>query len=61
MAAGLVLGARAVVPIHYGVSIPGDYEEYPRAEEVFLETARRRGLATLLMADGETLDWGAIR
>ena len=49
VAAGVVLGAAAVVPIHYGVTNPGVYEEYPDAEGTFLKTAKARGQRILLM------------
>ena len=57
VAAAVVLGAEAVVPIHYGVHDPGIYEEYPHAEDTLREKAKSRGVAARILAPGENLNW----
>jgi len=51
--AGILLRAKLVVPIHYGLNSPGDYEEYPNAEKTFLEAADRRGVKVRIVKPGE--------
>ncbi|HZJ55948.1 MAG TPA: MBL fold metallo-hydrolase [Myxococcaceae bacterium] len=52
---GLVLGARRVVPIHYGGGSPG-YAEAPDAIATFVKAAKAAGLAHAVLAPGATLD-----
>ncbi len=59
VAAGIVLGARAVCPIHYGLDVPL-YREYPQARECFATCAQRRGLAALWLQPGEEVSWEQI-
>lgn len=55
VAAGQILGARKLVPIHYGVSGMNTYVEYPSAEAAFLEQAKKRALAVEVLAAGSWL------
>jgi L-ascorbate metabolism protein UlaG (beta-lactamase superfamily) len=50
-----VIGARRVVPIHYGGGSQG-YAEVPDAIGVFVKAARAAGLAHTVLAPGATLD-----
>ena len=50
-----ILGARRVVPIHYGNSGQG-YAEVPDALGVFVKAAKAAGLAYTVLAPGATLD-----
>jgi len=50
-----ILGARRVVPIHYGNAGQG-YAEVPDAIGVFVRTAKAAGLAHTVLAPGATLD-----
>jgi L-ascorbate metabolism protein UlaG (beta-lactamase superfamily) len=59
VAAGVVLGAKLVVPIHYGVKDPASYVEDPKAESSLLEVARRRRQAVELVKPGEWVKWQA--
>jgi L-ascorbate metabolism protein UlaG (beta-lactamase superfamily) len=54
--AGKILGAREVVPIHYGNGGNPDYVEEPRALVRFTEAARQAGLAVRAMAPGDLVD-----
>lgn len=56
VAAGIVLGAKAVCPIHYGLDVPL-YREYPQAPQCFATHARSRGLAVLWLQPGEEVQW----
>lgn len=56
VAAGLVLGADVVVPIHYGTfHFPPNYEEYPQAEKAFRDAAAERGVSVRVLDQGETI------
>lgn len=59
VAAGVVLGARLAVPIHYGVSGADSYEERANAEAAFVEIARKRNLPVEIAKPGEWLKWKA--
>lgn len=59
VAAAVVLGARLAVPIHYGAPASRDYRDVPNAEASFLSEARRRGVATQVLAPGQWLEWPA--
>lgn len=51
--AALALGARVMIPIHYGVHVEGDYEEAPDAVTVARRETESRGIAVRIVADGE--------
>lgn len=53
VAAAVVLGAKRVVPIHYGVVGADSYEEQPGAEAALLAIARKRGVAVEVLRPGE--------
>ncbi|HYY97680.1 MAG TPA: MBL fold metallo-hydrolase [Pyrinomonadaceae bacterium] len=57
VAAGIVLGAKLVIPIHYGVRDPASYVEDPKAESSLLEIARRREQAVELVKPGDWVKW----
>jgi L-ascorbate metabolism protein UlaG (beta-lactamase superfamily) len=59
VAAAVVLGARLIVPIHYGVVGAEDYSELPNLEATLLESARKRGVAVEIARPGEWLTWKA--
>lgn len=59
VAAGVVLGARLVTPVHYGMHVPGTYLEFPDAEAAFLRSARERGVGVELLKPGEPTHWRA--
>ncbi|TSC34295.1 MBL fold metallo-hydrolase [Corallococcus sp. Z5C101001] len=59
VAAAVVLGARLLVPIHYGVAASEDYREVPDAEALLLGTARSRKVNVELARPGEWLTWQA--
>jgi L-ascorbate metabolism protein UlaG (beta-lactamase superfamily) len=59
VAAGIVLGAGAVCPIHYGLDVPL-YREYPQAPECFASWAQKRGLPVLWLQPGEEVSWEQI-
>ena len=59
VAAGIVLGAKLVVPIHYGVSGAEGYAEYPNAEAAFIEIAKKRKLPIEILKPGEWMKWKA--
>jgi len=61
VAAAVILGAKLIVPIHYGYNEPGVYEEYPRAHEILLETARKRGVGVETLKGGEWMNWKSNR
>jgi len=56
-AAGAILGARLIVPIHYGVSGADAYTEVPDAEAALLEAARGRGIGVEIVRPGDWLTW----
>lgn len=54
--AGQLLKAKRICPIHYGR--PGEnYFEVPNAELTFLETAKERGIETVVLKTGEFVRW----
>jgi L-ascorbate metabolism protein UlaG (beta-lactamase superfamily) len=56
VAAARALEARIVIPIHYGRDDPASgYSETTRPLSTFLEEARRHGVATRVLAPGESL------
>ncbi|MCK8500532.1 MBL fold metallo-hydrolase [Myxococcus fulvus] len=57
VAAAKVLGAKLLVPIHYGVAPSEDYREVPDAEAQLLAAARARKVDVELARPGEWLTW----
>jgi L-ascorbate metabolism protein UlaG (beta-lactamase superfamily) len=53
--AALLLGARLVVPIHYGGDQPPDYMEVAEPLATFRKEAGRRGVAIFPLLPGESL------
>lgn len=56
-AAAVVLGARLIVPIHYGVVGADGYAEVANPEAALLESARRREVGVEIVRPGEWLTW----
>ena len=54
--AAILLGAKKLVPIHYGYHVPGEYEEFPDALNVLQSTAARRGLKVELVVPGSWME-----
>ncbi len=59
VAAAVVLGAKLLVPIHYGLAASEDYQEIPDAEARLLAAARTRKVNVELARPGEWLTWKA--
>ena len=57
IAAAVIVGARMVVPIHYGVVGAEGYEEMPDAAARLVAEGRRRGVAVELVSPGGWVDW----
>lgn len=57
VAAAVILGARTLVPIHYGVSGADGYAEQPDALAAATAEARRRGVSLTAVPAGGWLDW----
>jgi L-ascorbate metabolism protein UlaG (beta-lactamase superfamily) len=57
IAAAVVIGARLVVPIHYGMAASESYRELPDPRTALLEVARRRRVAVEIVRPGEWLSW----
>jgi len=57
--AAVVLGAKLIVPIHYGVVGADGYRELPDPAAGILDAARRREIAVELAKPGEWLTWRA--
>jgi L-ascorbate metabolism protein UlaG (beta-lactamase superfamily) len=57
VAAAVVLGARIVVPIHYGVRGADGYEEEPQALARLAEIASRRRVAVQQLRPGDWVRW----
>jgi L-ascorbate metabolism protein UlaG (beta-lactamase superfamily) len=55
-AAGMLLGARTVCPIHYGTFNSPQYCEPTNVEQTFVFAAHGRGLATQIVSPGDSLD-----
>ena len=56
VAAGVVLGAKAVCPIHYGLDVEL-YREYPHALQNFISAAQKRDLPVVILQPGEEVHW----
>lgn len=59
VAAARVLGARILVPIHYGVRGASGYEEIADALQRTKDEGARRGVRVQALKPGEWLDWKA--
>jgi L-ascorbate metabolism protein UlaG (beta-lactamase superfamily) len=57
VAAAVVLNARLIVPIHYGVVGADAYQEVPDPAAALLAAARRRQVAVEIVRPGEWLTW----
>lgn len=57
VAAAQVLGARVIVPIHYGVEGAEGYAEAPDPQTHLLDAARRRGQRIDVVAPGQWVTW----
>ena len=57
VAAAAILGARRLVPIHYGVAGADAYTEVPNPEAALLEAARKRGVTVEILKPGEWMKW----
>jgi L-ascorbate metabolism protein UlaG (beta-lactamase superfamily) len=57
VAAAVVLGAKLVVPIHYGVVGAEGYRELPNCEAVLIRAARERNVNVQLVRPGEWVKW----
>ncbi|GAA0713096.1 MBL fold metallo-hydrolase [Dokdonella soli] len=57
VAAAVVIGARLIVPIHYGVVGAEGYSEDPHAEEELQTFARKRHVAVEILKPGAWLSW----
>ncbi|WP_394824294.1 MBL fold metallo-hydrolase [Pendulispora albinea] len=57
VAAAVVLGARLIVPIHYGVVGADGYSELPDPEGALLQAARRRNMPVEIVRPGDWLTW----
>ena len=57
VAAAVVLGARLLVPIHYGVVGAEGYQEVAQPEAALLKVARQRGMPVEVVRPGEWLRW----
>ncbi|MEV4314575.1 MBL fold metallo-hydrolase [Actinocrispum sp. NPDC049592] len=51
--AGMILRARRVVPVHYGLDVAGHYVEVDAAVEEFVRVAGERGVEALVLGVGE--------
>jgi len=58
VAAAVVMSARMVVPIHYGVVGAEGYAEDPHAEEELRSFAKKRDVGVQVLKPGAWLDWG---
>ncbi len=61
VAAAVVLDARLIVPIHYGIKGADAYEEQPDPEGSLRTAARRRNIAVEVVRPGEWMTWQAAR
>jgi L-ascorbate metabolism protein UlaG (beta-lactamase superfamily) len=57
VAAALILGARSLIPIHYGVSGAQGYAEEPDAPARVVAEGRRRGVDVQLIPPGVAVRW----
>jgi L-ascorbate metabolism protein UlaG (beta-lactamase superfamily) len=59
VAAAVVIGARTIVPIHYGVVGAEGYAEDPHAEDELRAFAHKRNVGVQILKPGAWLDWNA--
>jgi L-ascorbate metabolism protein UlaG (beta-lactamase superfamily) len=59
VAAAVVLGARMIVPIHYGVVGAEGYAEDPNAKEELRKFAQRRNVQVQILTPGAWVNWEA--
>jgi L-ascorbate metabolism protein UlaG (beta-lactamase superfamily) len=57
VAAAIILGARTLVPIHYGVSGADGYQEIEQPIGALRTAAERRGIDLSVLAPGDWLRW----
>ena len=57
VAAAVVLGARLLVPIHYGIVKAAGYQEVAQPEAALLRAAHQRGMPVEVVRPGEWLRW----
>lgn len=57
VAAAVVIGARTIVPIHYGMRGAEGYEEDPDAEKELVTFGRERGVGVEIVKPGAWIDW----
>jgi L-ascorbate metabolism protein UlaG (beta-lactamase superfamily) len=57
VAAAVIVHAKIVVPIHYGVSGAEGYKELPDCERLLFAAAQKRGIAVEVVPPGEWLTW----
>jgi L-ascorbate metabolism protein UlaG (beta-lactamase superfamily) len=57
VAAAVVLGAKLVVPIHYGVVGAEGYRELPGCESMLVEAARKRNVNVDVVCPGNWVKW----
>jgi L-ascorbate metabolism protein UlaG (beta-lactamase superfamily) len=59
VAAALILGAKRLVPIHFGVSGADGYAEVEDVRGATLRAGKARGVNVRFVEPGEWLNWGA--
>jgi L-ascorbate metabolism protein UlaG (beta-lactamase superfamily) len=57
VAAAVILGARLIVPIHYGVTGAEGYREVPDAAGALISAAAKRNVGVEIVGPGEWLTW----
>ena len=57
VSAAQLLHARQLCPIHFGLYLPGSYEEYPDAPRETERLAAERGVVLTFLQNGQTLRW----
>ena len=57
VAAAVILNAKLVVPIHYGVTGAEGYRELPNCEELLVQAAGKRNVDVEIVRPGEWLAW----
>jgi L-ascorbate metabolism protein UlaG (beta-lactamase superfamily) len=59
VAAAVVIDARLIVPIHYGITGADAYTEVANPEAALVEAARKRGVGVEIVRPGDWLSWKA--
>ena len=57
VSAAQLLHARQLCPIHYGLHVPGSYEEYPAALAETQRLAAELNIPPSILANGQQLSW----